>query len=152
MVVCGIRSWEAPRLFVAVSLEYAEGRAGNGACPGLDCYEIFPVRLSFLKKLAHARPEKETEILVYAERLEAGKEKLMTADRYNWRNNEGTIMGLEGAGGRTYFEALSYIMPDRYKFSGALAATGQRSIQLPVELCLWCALLHGGESLFDCRA
>jgi CRISPR-associated protein Cas1 len=27
-------------------------------------------------------------------------------------------MGLEGTAGRTYFEALSYIMPDRFKFDG----------------------------------
>lgn len=27
-------------------------------------------------------------------------------------------MGLEGSAGRTYFDAINYVMPDRYKFNG----------------------------------
>ena len=30
----------------------------------------------------------------------------------------GSIMGIEGSGGRIYFEAISFILPDRYKFEG----------------------------------
>jgi CRISPR-associated protein Cas1 len=30
----------------------------------------------------------------------------------------GTVMAFEGAAGRAYFDALSYIMPDRFKFDG----------------------------------
>jgi CRISPR-associated protein Cas1 len=30
----------------------------------------------------------------------------------------GTVMALEGAAGKIYFEALSYIMPDRFRFDG----------------------------------
>ena len=30
----------------------------------------------------------------------------------------GNMMGLEGAAGKSYFDALSFVMPDRYKFSG----------------------------------
>ncbi len=30
----------------------------------------------------------------------------------------GTVMALEGAAGKIYFEALSYIMPDRFRFGG----------------------------------
>lgn len=74
-------------------------------------------QIEFLKKLGHARPEKETEILVYAARLAEGREKL-AALTGTLEEQRGTIMGLEGAAGRTYFEALSFIMPERYKFTG----------------------------------
>lgn len=74
-------------------------------------------QIEFLKKLGHARPEKEAEILVYAARLAEGREKL-AALTGTLEEQRGTIMGLEGAAGRTYFEALSFIMPERYRFTG----------------------------------
>ncbi|RMH34842.1 MAG: CRISPR-associated endonuclease Cas1 [Nitrospirae bacterium] len=77
----------------------------------------FTHQIDFLKKLAHARPEKEADILVYVQRLEEGRSKLQALTGMI-DDQRGTVMGLEGAAGRTYFEALSYIMPDRYKFQG----------------------------------
>ena len=77
----------------------------------------FDRQIEFLKKLAHARPEKEAEILVYATRLEEGRGKL-AALTGTLEDQRGTIMGLEGAAGRSYFEALSFIMPERYRFEG----------------------------------
>lgn len=77
----------------------------------------FDRQIEFVKKLAHARPEKEAEILVYAMRLEGGREKLAGLTG-TLEDQRGTIMGLEGAAGRTYFEALSLIMPERYRFQG----------------------------------
>lgn len=74
-------------------------------------------QIEFLKKLGHARPEKEAEILVYAGRLAEGREKL-AALTGTLEEQRGTIMGLEGAAGRSYFEALSFIMPERYRFDG----------------------------------
>lgn len=74
-------------------------------------------QIDFLKRLANSRPEKESQLKVYIQRLEEIKTKLGelsgTIDE-----KRGTIMGLEGSAGRTYFEALSFIMPDRYKFDG----------------------------------
>lgn len=74
-------------------------------------------QIEFLKKLGHARPEKEAEILVYAARITEGREKL-SALTGTLEEQRGTIMGLEGAAGRTYFEALSFVMPERYRFDG----------------------------------
>lgn len=74
-------------------------------------------QIEFLKKLAHARPEKEADVLVYAARLAEGREKL-AALTGTLEEQRGTIMGLEGAAGRSYFEALSFIMPERYRFQG----------------------------------
>ncbi|MDR4495364.1 MAG: CRISPR-associated endonuclease Cas1 [Nitrospirales bacterium] len=79
--------------------------------------EKFARQIDFLKKLAHARPEKESDILVYAQRLETGKDKLGELNG-TLEDQRGTIMGVEGAGGRAYFDALSFIMPDRYRFQG----------------------------------
>lgn len=77
----------------------------------------FDNQIEFLKKLAHTRPEKEADILVYAQRLEDGREKLLALEG-TIDEQRGTVMGVEGAAGRTYFEALSFIMPDRYTFQG----------------------------------
>jgi len=74
-------------------------------------------QIEFLKRLANSRPEKEEKLKEYIQRLEEIKAKLGelsgTIDE-----KRGTIMGLEGSAGRTYFEALSFIMPDRYRFDG----------------------------------
>ncbi len=77
----------------------------------------FDRQVEFLKKLGHARPEKETEVLAYTRRLEEGREKL-AALTGTLEEQRGTIMGLEGAAGRSYFEALNFIMPERYRFDG----------------------------------
>jgi CRISPR-associated protein Cas1 len=74
-------------------------------------------QIDFLKRLANSRPEKEEQLKVYIQRLDEIKTKLGnlsgTVDE-----KRGTIMGFEGSAGRTYFEALSFIMPDRYRFDG----------------------------------
>jgi CRISPR-associated protein Cas1 len=74
-------------------------------------------QIDLLKRLANAHPEKEDQLKVYIQRLDETKIKLNelagTIDE-----KRGTIMGLEGSAGRTYFEALSFIMPDRYRFDG----------------------------------
>jgi len=72
-------------------------------------------QIELLGKLANSRPEKRKQLAKCGESLEEIKEKLNsligTIDE-----RRGTIMGLEGTAGRTYFEALSYIMPERFKF------------------------------------
>jgi len=77
----------------------------------------FDRQVEFLKKLGHARPEKETDMLMYATRLLEGRGKL-AALTGTLEEQRGTIMGMEGAAGRSYFEALNFIMPERYRFNG----------------------------------
>ncbi|MBI3605632.1 MAG: CRISPR-associated endonuclease Cas1 [Nitrospirae bacterium] len=74
-------------------------------------------QIELLKRLANSRPEKEEQLKVHFQRLEENKAKL---DDLSGTIDEkrGTMMGLEGSAGRTYFESLSFIMPDRYKFDG----------------------------------
>jgi len=77
----------------------------------------FNNQIDFLKRLRKTRPHKSAEITTFIGRLQQLVAKL--------RNLSGkldecrsSIMGIEGAGGRTYFEILSFLMPDRFKFNG----------------------------------
>lgn len=97
-------------------LEYADDARGLALAQEWIAAK-FDRQIEFLKKLAHARPEKEADVLVYAARLAEGREKL-AALTGTLEEQRGTIMGLEGAAGRTYFEALSFILPERYRFEG----------------------------------
>jgi CRISPR-associated protein Cas1 len=97
-------------------LEYADDARGLALAQEWIAAK-FDRQIEFLKKLAHARPEKEADVLVYADRLAEGRENL-AALTGTLEGQRGTIMGLEGAAGRTYFEALSFIMPERYRFEG----------------------------------
>jgi CRISPR-associated protein Cas1 len=70
-----------------------------------------------LKKLKQTRPEKE-------DALRSAMEKIET-QRANLNELKGTIeevrqqiLGIEGMSSKNYFEALSGIMPDKYRFSG----------------------------------
>jgi len=74
-------------------------------------------QMDFLKKLSDARPEKKEKLAEYEQRLNEIKVKLNSLTGMI-KEKRGTVMGLEGTAGRTYFEALSYIMPDRFKFDG----------------------------------
>jgi len=74
-------------------------------------------QIEFLSKLANSRSEKKEQLTQYEERLKEIKIKL-NALTGTIDEKRGTIMGLEGTAGRTYFEALSFIMPDRFKFNG----------------------------------
>lgn len=77
----------------------------------------FDNQINFLKRLANSRPEKQEKIEGSAKRLEDVKlslnELIGTIEE-----KRGTLMGLEGSAGRIYFEALSFIVPDRFEFEG----------------------------------
>lgn len=74
-------------------------------------------QIDLLKRLRTTRPHKSAEITSYIEKLKTYKESLEnltgTIDE-----KRGKILGLEGNAGRVYFECISFLMPDRYKFSG----------------------------------
>ncbi|MGQ9465544.1 MAG: CRISPR-associated endonuclease Cas1 [bacterium] len=77
----------------------------------------FDNQIDLLRRLRTTRTQKSAEITDYIEKLESCKNRLNdltgTIDE-----KRGTIMGIEGNGGRIYFECLSFLMPDRYKFNG----------------------------------
>ncbi len=77
----------------------------------------FNNQIELLKKLRQTRPQKSSEITSYIDKLTsvmAGLENI----KGTIAECRGTIMGIEGSGGRIYFEALSFLMPDRFKFEG----------------------------------
>jgi CRISPR-associated protein Cas1 len=71
----------------------------------------------FLKDLKKNRPEKNEEIETYISEIEtlqadlAELEGLLDKKRHQ-------IMGLEGMASRYYFEALSFLLPEKWRFSG----------------------------------
>ena len=77
----------------------------------------FDNQIDFLKKLRQSRPHKSAEITSCIDKLQNVQKgvDLLSGTIDDCR---GTIMGIEGSGGRIYFEALSSLMPDRFKFEG----------------------------------
>jgi CRISP-associated protein Cas1 len=75
----------------------------------------FKNQTEFLKRLRNTRPNKSAAITSYIEKLEkVGRGlEILSGTVAECRGN---IMGIEGSCGRIYFEALSFLMPDRYKF------------------------------------
>lgn len=77
----------------------------------------FDNQIDFLKRLANSRPEKQIKIEEYTKRLEEIKSSLIDL-KGTIEEKRGSLMGLEGSGGRIYFEALSFIVPERFEFEG----------------------------------
>jgi len=74
-------------------------------------------QIDFLKSLKNSRSKKENSINEYIISLEKRKSMLTKIEGAieEKRNN---IMAIEGLAGKEYFEALSFIMPEQYKFEG----------------------------------
>ena len=77
----------------------------------------FDNQIALLTRLRNTRTRKSAEITSNIEKLKGLRNKLDDV-RESVSVARGTIMGLEGSGGRVYFGALSSLMPDRYKFNG----------------------------------
>ncbi|MDA8338142.1 MAG: CRISPR-associated endonuclease Cas1 [Nitrospiraceae bacterium] len=77
----------------------------------------FGNQIGMLQRLRQTRPHKSAEITSYIDKLQ---NVLNGLDALSGTIEEcrGSIMGMEGSGGRIYFEALSSLMPDRFKFNG----------------------------------
>lgn len=74
-------------------------------------------QIDFLKSLKNSRSKKESRINEYIISLEKRKSMLTKIEGAieEKRNN---IMAIEGIAGKEYFEALSFIIPEQYKFEG----------------------------------
>jgi len=77
----------------------------------------FNNHIDLLKRLRKTRPQKSAEISAYIEKLQNVMKGLDPLSG-TVSESRGTIMGIEGSGGRIYFGALSSLMPGRFKFSG----------------------------------
>ncbi len=74
-------------------------------------------QIELLRELRETRTRKSAEITGYIEKLNNCKKSLVDLSG-NIEEVRGTIMGIEGSAGRIYFECLSFLIPDRYKFNG----------------------------------
>lgn len=74
-------------------------------------------QIDFLERLKRPREDKAEKLEESLRRLEDMTQRI-AALTGTIDERRGTIMALEGAAGKVYFEALSYIMPERFKFDG----------------------------------
>lgn len=77
----------------------------------------FENQIEFLHQLQNTRPEKAVAISEWISSLEGILERLKKLEG-TLDEKRNTILGYEGAAGRVYFDALSYILPERFKFEG----------------------------------
>lgn len=77
----------------------------------------FENQIEFLSQLKTTRPEKAAKLSEWIASLEEILKKMQTLEG-TLDEKRNSIMGYEGSAGRIYFEALSYILPDRFKFDG----------------------------------
>ena len=73
--------------------------------------------VDFLRSLANSRPNKENVINEYITSLEK-KIYMLQKMKGSLEEKRNSIMAIEGMAGKEYFEALSYIIPERFKFKG----------------------------------
>lgn len=88
---------------LAFALEWVKTKSANQA--------------DLLTRLRETRPQKYAEITAYIDKIK-GIASGFDGLSGTIEENRGSIMGIEGSCGRVYFEALSFIMPDRFKFDG----------------------------------
>ncbi len=74
-------------------------------------------QIELLKKLRSTRPQRSAQITAYIEKLTPLLENLQNLSG-TLDECRATIMGIEGSAGKIYFEAISELMPDRFKFQG----------------------------------
>jgi len=77
----------------------------------------FDNQIELLIDLRKSRSHLSAEITSFIDKLREYRTKLDSIDGVI-DDVRGTIMGIEGSAGRYYFEALSFILPDRFKFNG----------------------------------
>ncbi|MFQ6084423.1 MAG: CRISPR-associated endonuclease Cas1 [Candidatus Aminicenantia bacterium] len=73
--------------------------------------------IDFLRRLKYKRPHKQEKIDDSINKLNEIKKNLSKL-KGTIEEKRNSILGYEGAGGKIYFDALNYIIPDRFKFEG----------------------------------
>lgn len=74
-------------------------------------------QMQFIEKLSRSRQAKAKMIHPHIEELKQLSSRIKNIQA-PLEEARGNLIGLEGVAGRNYFTALSFIMPDRFKFSG----------------------------------
>ena len=74
-------------------------------------------QIELLKRLKQTRPEKHDELKAYIERIEEMRDKLKGL-KGAIDDRRSTILGIEGMSSKIYFEAVNFVMPQKFKFDG----------------------------------
>ena len=74
-------------------------------------------QIDLLARLAKAREEKRGELERYIEEIEPSREQMKRL-RGTIDARRQDMLGLEGKAARSYFEAISAVMPEKYRFAG----------------------------------
>jgi CRISPR-associated protein Cas1 len=77
----------------------------------------FDNQIDLLMRLRKTRTQKSAEITSYIEKL-TNCRKALDSLSGTIDERRGTVMGIEGSGGRIYFESISFLMPEKYRFDG----------------------------------
>lgn len=114
------RVWH-PKLGSTVLIRRRQLEAGIGQA-GIDfSKEWVSVKLSncieFLEKLEKTRKEKSDEIIEYCGKLSDSLERIHDTNGTLNKIRQ-KIMAAEAVGAKAYFEALSFLIPERFKFDG----------------------------------
>ena len=83
--------------------------------------------------------------------IEDYKDKIKNLDAEHLSDISPTLRGWEGAASKRYFQAISSMMPERFRFEGRDRLPCQRPLQLPSQLCLWHALQQSGRGIDQSR-
>ncbi len=75
-------------------------------------------QMEFLEKLKRTREKKRERIEEYAEKLSVYRNQLEGVQGERIEEVRDRIFSTEAHAGKVYFDALNFIMPDQYKFSG----------------------------------
>lgn len=71
-----------------------------------------------LGRLRASRTKKSANITVYTKQLQSCKDRLLELSGENIDEIRASIMGIEGSAGRIYFDAINFLMPEKYRFEG----------------------------------
>ncbi len=74
-------------------------------------------QIRFLKKLMHARPGREDYFNTPIQSIEKAKADFPFSET-DLESTRNRLMGLEGTAGRSYFECVSGLLPEKYQFQG----------------------------------
>lgn len=74
-------------------------------------------QITFLERLRKTRTRKSAEITACIEKLKTCRKSLEQVSG-TIDEKRGTLMGIEGSAGRLYFEVLSFLMPEEFRFNG----------------------------------
>lgn len=74
-------------------------------------------QINFLKKLKYSRPGKEAQFEDSINIISSAISALDTNDK-SIEEARHRIMGVEGAAGRAYFQCISNLLPEKYRFKG----------------------------------